>query len=1507
MIALLASTCLAAPAFGQETWLANPGSGDFNTASNWDPASVPSGIAIFGNSSITTLTFSGSRNVDAFQFDPGAPAYTFNLTSGFGLRFNGDGIVNNSSNAPTFNVASSIFEFDNAASASNAIINLTAGTISFLGNSTAGAAQLNAAAGTSFDFTATTGPANNNLISAGSIAGDGNFVLGANRLTVGSNNLSTTVGGTISGNALAKVGTGTLVLSGTNTYTGGTTISDGTIAAAHATAGIVDALGSGPVTLDGGKLRVDVTADLTNLITFNADKTSTLSASAGQTVTLTNATTVTLGSNAVATLGAATDTGTIVFGAGATVDPTSSIVVAGGKLQDSGNSLVGLTLSAASTTVSAGAVLDFNDSSNQAIHNLQGSGSVVTGTVGGTTLSLFVDDSASSTFGGTISGPGKVLVQTFGAGGTMIFTGANTYTGGTEICACTTLQLGTLLAAGSIVGNIFNEGVLNVVNSDTSGITKINNVFGGATHFFNATTASAAEIINNDGTTTFHDNSSAGTANITNRDFGTTTFTNNSTAANAIITNRVDSSTQFNGNSTAANADITNNGGTTYFFNNATAAAATITNRNNGVTFFADNSKAGTANITNRDFSFTSFGHDASADHATITNNGGSTLFNDRAIAGFATIINRNGGATFFNNDTTADNATITTRAGGGLGFFDNSTGGNATITTQAGGLVLFNDNSTGGNARFITELGGEVHWSETKGPLNDGRISAGSIEGAGTYYIGAGNTLSVGGNGLSTEVSGVIADFFPCGCATPGPGTLEKVGTGTLILSGTNTYTGGTIISAGVLQLGNGGASGSILGNVLNNATFAFNRSDSYTFSGVISGVGVVQQNGTGTTVFTAANTYTGGTFINAGTLQLGAGGSLAPTGALTVNLGGVFDLNGHTQTVGDFSGAGNVTLGAGAFTAGAANNTTFSGAMSGPGSFTKAGAGTMTFSGINTYTGATTVAAGTLLVNGSIATSSGLTVNAGASVGGTGTLPTTTIGGTLSPGNSIGTITVAGNITFLGAGNYFVEVSPTSADRTNATGTAALTGTVQAVFGPGTYTPRSYTILSAAGGRSGTFANLVQTNLPAFTVSLEYTNTDVLLTLALTLAKVQGLNQNQQAVANTIQNAFNASGGILPGPFLALASLPNGALQNALTQASGEIATGAAAAGFQSMDLFLNLMLDPFLETRLADGSLQGRALGFAPEQQTTLPAAMSAYAGLPTKAPPRASFDQRWTVWGAAAGASGQYKGDAAAGSSTLDVRGGIFAAGLDYRVSPDTVIGFAVAGGSQTFGLDGIQASGRSNAVQGGIYGSTRFGNGYLSAAAAYARHDVSTERNVAFTGMFDRLTADYGADAFGGRIEGGYRIAAGERLGITPYAAVQAQRLQAPNYGEVDRTGLLAFALNYAGQSWNDTRSELGARADYRMMMDNGALLTLRGRAAWAHDYDTGRTINAVFQALPAFGFTVAGASPAADSALVSAGAELKFRNGVALRAKFDGEFANRSNVYGGSGGIYVSW
>ncbi len=99
----------------------------------------------------------------------------------------------------------------------------------------------------------------------------------------------------------------------------------------------------------------------------------------------------------------------------------------------------------------------------------------------------------------------------------------------------------------------------------------------------------------------------------------------------------------------------------------------------------------------------------------------------------------------------------------------------------------------TGGNAQFIANGTGFVSFAGSLGANGDGRITAGSIAGSGTYYIGGGNTLVVGGNNLSTTVSGVVADVDPCGCGTVGPGNLEKTGSGTLTLSGINSYTGTT------------------------------------------------------------------------------------------------------------------------------------------------------------------------------------------------------------------------------------------------------------------------------------------------------------------------------------------------------------------------------------------------------------------------------------------------------------------------------------------------------------------------------------------------------------------------------------------------------------------------------------------------------------------------------------------------------------------------------------------
>jgi outer membrane autotransporter protein len=830
-------------------------------------------------------------------------------------------------------------------------------------------------------------------------------------------------------------------------------------------------------------------------------------------------------------------------------------------------------------------------------------------------------------------------------------------------------------------------------------------------------------------------------------------------------------------------------------------------------------------------------------------NNSGFMFFFDTSNAGNAATTITNNEILQFNDTSSAGSAHITNNAE--LDFFNSSTTGGDGITNNATGTITFNNSSTAASSVFTNA--GTI-------------IFSGSSTASTSVFNDSGGTITF--NNSSTLGSAVI-----------------NGSAGTTVTFNDTSNAGNSIINSGgagaTVTFNNSSNAGASIINAFTGGVLTFNNSSS-----------------AGSAIIVAFNN--GGVFFTAT-----SSGSLASFG---IGTGGKLDISGLTSagtTAGSISGLGNFFLGSKMLTGGGDNTSTTvggvisdGGASGGTGgSLVKVGTGTLTLSNINTYTETTTVNAGKLEVDGSIATSSLTTVNSGATLMGIGAVGNTSIGsggifmpGSATPGSSM---SVTGNLGFVAGSTYKVNLDPTTSSFANVSGTATLGGaTVNANFAAGAYIVKQYTILGA-GTVSGTFGSLVNTNLPSgFGDSLSYDGTHAYLDLALFSAPI-GTNTNQQNVANALVNSFNTVGGI-PAVFGSLT--PAG-----LNQLSGEAGASFAPGAFQAGNSFLNLMLNPSFGGNFNGGGFG--PIGYADEARAVPPAAASAFAKVDRKQ--ASAFDARYGLWGAAYGGSGRIDGNATTGSNTTTSQAYGFAAGLDYRLTPDTVVGFALAGGGTHWGLDQGLGSGRSDMFQAGVYGKTRSGAAYLSGALAYSFHDVTTDRTVTIAGT-DMLEAKFQANVFSERLEGGYRYAT-PWLGVTPYGAVQVQSIALPSYGETAISGSNQFALNYASQTVTTTRTELGARFDKTYMLDQGAIVTLYSRAAWAHDFGNTTSASAIFQALPASNFTVNGALPAPDGALVSAGAEYKLASGWSVLAKFDGEFSGTTSIYSGSGTIRKVW
>lgn len=833
----------------------------------------------------------------------------------------------------------------------------------------------------------------------------------------------------------------------------------------------------------------------------------------------------------------------------------------------------------------------------------------------------------------------------------------------------------------------------------------------------------------------------------------------------------------------------------------------------------------------------------------------------------------------------TISNGGAVSSVGGTVGALANSsgsvtlTGAGSSWSTGTGNMII----GQYGTGSLLVSNGATVN--DTNGDLGQfaGASGSAAVNGTGSAwtngFLGIGDAgsgaLAISNAGNVNDINGIIGAFAGSvghvtvdGVGSSWSNSLNLVvggaGTGSLAISGGATVFGGS----GIAQIG-----------------------------ASVGAIGTLSVDGSGSSLTNGGGIYVGD--AGTGSLSISNGGNVTALSGLFIatQAGSVGTLNIGADAASAAAAPGTVTTPSIVFGAGSGsinfNHTSagyaFTPTVSGAGTINQIAGNTILGNNFSAFTGVTNVTGGRLAVNGSLAGST-VTVSGG-TLGGTGTVGSTTVnGGTLAPGNSIGTLAVQGNLAFTSAGHYSVEVSPTAADLTNVTGTATLGGaTVNASFGPGSYVAKQYTIVNAAGGVSGTFASIVNTNLPSgFMSSLSYDANDVYLNLGLGFTQYSGLNVNQQNVANALTNYFNTNGGIQA----AFGSLtPAG-----LTQVSGELATGSQQSTYDAMGMFLGVMTDP--SDRRGEAAISSTASQYADVGRES-----AAYAMMSNKAPPAASFERRWSTWGAGFGGGRTTSGDSALGSNSATGRAYGVAVGADYLLAPSTLAGFAMAGGGTNFSVAN-GGSGRSDLFQVGMYARHTIGPAYVTAALAYGWQDITTDRTVTAAGI-DQLHAEFKANAWSGRLEGGYRFVA-HGVGFTPYAAGQFTTFDLPNYAEQAIVGSSIFALAYNAKTVTDTRSELGLRTDRSFVMQDG-LLTLRGRAAWAHDFNPDRTIAATFQTLPGASFVVNGAAMAADSALVTGTVEQKWLNGWSAAGTFEGEFSSVTRSYAGKGVVRYAW
>ncbi|WP_182911892.1 autotransporter domain-containing protein [Sphingomonas cavernae] len=671
----------------------------------------------------------------------------------------------------------------------------------------------------------------------------------------------------------------------------------------------------------------------------------------------------------------------------------------------------------------------------------------------------------------------------------------------------------------------------------------------------------------------------------------------------------------------------------------------------------------------------------------------------------------------------------------------------------------------------------------------------------------------------------------------------LTDIANGGLILTGS---LGSDVVTSGdgIFQLGDGGTTGSFTGDLVNNGSFVFNRSDDYDFLGDFSGTGDFAKMGAGTLTFAGGYSYTGVTRILGGTVRLA--GQIDPE--TEIDLGaGTFDISGTSQTIASLSGTSqsDVVIDDSTLTVDQDSNTEYAGEITGDGSLVLTGDGRLNLTGNSTYTGPTTVEGGTLSVNGSIVST--VTVDDGGTLGGNGTVGgvVAVSNGTVAPGNSIGRLQVAGNVSFAAGSVYEVEVEASgAADRIDATGTATLSGgTVEVLAANGQYRGRTdYTILTAAQGVNGRFGT-VTSNLAFLTPSLGYSANAVTLTLLrndIDFAAVAATS-NQTSTANAVE-ALGVGNTLFEAVLVQNAT----GARTAYDALSGEIHASVASGLINDS----RHVRDALLANGGGEGvSIWGQGLaswGQADAQNGTA----------------KVSTDQRGLIAGVNWGGNG----------FSVGLAGGI--GNADYRA--DARSSDADADSSFVGGQAGYTAG--------------RFS---IRAGAAFGWHDIKTTRSVIFPGFNETAAASYDATSrqFFGEIAHAFDTGP---VAIAPFARFAHVRTHTEGFTEAGG----ASALTVEDDARKVDFLSLGLKLDGAVELGGGARFLPRLTAAWQHGWGDLEGRAGLRFAASTNVFTVVGAQLPRNAVMIDGGFAVEF-GAFSIGAAYVGSAAEHWADHGG--------